>query len=87
MTEHASSKKVAEKIVKALDVLVYSPPIAASILAKAPGPIQHRLWLTIKVLIELWAIDAKNRTYDPQYKEIHEWAEKMEKRNGKDHRG
>jgi hypothetical protein len=79
MTEiHANSKKVADKIVKALDVLSFSPAIAAQVLASAPGPVQHRLWLTVKALIHLWAIDAKHRTYDPEYQQIHDWAERAD---------
>ena len=80
---HKNSKKAAAKILSALDVLSFSPAIAAQVLSSAPGPIQHRLWLTVKALIHLWAIDGRNRTFDSQYKEIYEWAEEWERRNGK----
>jgi hypothetical protein len=77
-----NSKKAAAKILAALDVLSLSPAIMAQVLHSAPGPVQHRLWLTVKALIHLWAIDAKHRTYDPQYKEINDWARKAD--NGND---
>lgn len=79
---HKNSKKAAAKILAALDVLSFSPAVAAQVLASAPGPVQHRLWLTVKALIHLWAIDAKNRTYDPNYKEINDWAREAD--NGND---
>ena len=79
---HDASKKAVDKIVKALDILVFSPSIAARALSNAPGPIQHRLWLTMKVLIKLWAVDARGRTYEPHYKEIYDWAERID--NGND---
>jgi hypothetical protein len=81
MNIHDSSKKAGAKIAAALDVLSFSPTIAASVLASAPGPVQHRLWLTVKALIHLWAIDAKARTYDPDNKEIHDWAERHDDGN------
>lgn len=75
---YKSSKKAAAKIVAAFDVISFSPAIAAQVLNNAPGPVQHRLWLTIKALIHLWAIDAKHRQYDPDYQEIHDWAERVD---------
>jgi hypothetical protein len=76
MNVHDSSKKAGAKILAALDVLTFSPAIAAQVLASAPGPVQHRLWLVVKALIHVWAIDAKARTYDTEYTEIYKWAEK-----------
>lgn len=79
------SKKVGEDIVKALNVLTYSPATVAQVLTSAPGPIQHRLYLTIRAVIRLWSIDAKHRTYDPEYKEIYDWAKEVD--NGNDQSG
>lgn len=81
MNIHDSSKKAGAKIIAAIDVLSLSPTIVASVLASAPGPVQHRLWLTVKALIHLWAVDAKARTYDPANKEIHDWAERHDDGN------
>lgn len=74
MDVHKASTKAAQTIVKALDVLTYSPTLVAQILTSAPGPIQHRLYLTIRAVIKMWAIDAKARTFDPEYREIYQWA-------------
>jgi hypothetical protein len=82
MDTHKSSKKAAAKVLAALDVLTFSPAIAASVLASASGPIQHRLYLTVKALIHAWAIDAKARTYDPANKEIYDWAKEHDNGNG-----
>jgi hypothetical protein len=79
---HKNSKKAAAKILAALDVLSFSPAIAAQVLHSAPGPVQHRLWLTVKALIHLWAIDAKYRQYEEEYQQIYDWAERVEG-NGK----
>jgi hypothetical protein len=73
------SQKVAKDIIKALNVLTYSPAIAAQVLTSAPGPIQHRLYLTIKAVIRVWAIEGRGRTYDPQYKEIYDWAKEIDR--------
>jgi len=81
MTIHESSKKAGAKIVAALDVLSFSPAISANVLSQAPGPIQHRLWLVVKALIHAWAIDAKARTYDPEYKEGYDWAKEHDDGN------
>jgi hypothetical protein len=83
---HKNSKKAAAKILAALDALSFSPAIAAQVLASAPGPVQHRLWLTVKALIHLWAIDAKNRQYQEDYQQMYDWAERVE-RNGKGNTG
>lgn len=76
MDIHKISTKVAEDIVKALNVLTYSPAIAARILTNAPGPIQHRLYLTIRAVIKMWAIDYRNRTYHSDYRDMYSWAER-----------
>ncbi len=78
MDIRTTSQKVAKDIVKALNVLTYSPQIAAAVLTNAPGAIQHRLYLTIRAVIRLWAIDYRNKTYDPQNEEIHKWAGEVE---------
>lgn len=70
------SEKIGKGIVSLLDSLIYSPTTVARVIAQSPGPIQHRMWVTIKVLIRIWAIEGKMRTYDPEYKEIHDWAER-----------
>lgn len=75
------SEKIAQGIIKLLDTLVYSPTTVARIISQSPGPIQHRVWLTVKSLIHHWSVDAKHRTYDPEYKEIHDWAERHDDEN------
>jgi hypothetical protein len=70
------SEKIAQRIIAALDTLTYSPVVAARVLASAPGPIQHRLWLTVKALIQLWEIEARYGTFDPKNEEIYRWAER-----------
>jgi hypothetical protein len=75
------SKKAANAIIKALDVLTYSPAIAAQTLTKASGPIQHRLYLTIRAIIRLWAIDARHGTYDKDFSELYKWAREHDEDN------
>jgi hypothetical protein len=85
MDVHKASSKAAQGVIKALDVLTYSPTLVAQILTSAPGPIQHRLYLTIRAVIKMWAIDAKGRTFDPEYREIYNWAKGVD--NDRDYPG
>jgi len=79
MDIRAQSIKAAKAIVKALDVLTFSPGQVAETLTQAPPAIQHRLYLVIRAVIKLWAIDARNRVYPPENAELYKWAKEHDK--------
>lgn len=76
MDVHKNSKAAAAKFLAAIDVLSFSPYIFAQAVTNAPGPIQRRVWLTIRALIHLWTIDAKARADEPENQDMYRWAER-----------